>query len=242
MISVASFCLLAVVLALAVWLAIALLELIVRAVLTVGMAFSFAIAIGIFSSSDADSGVAYGILAFGLALVPCFYGVSRVRAAQSARKTKQSQAGSSRSRVSLPNEHVEPVSTFADKALSKAWDEAMRLAPCEELAVAREACAQFMAVCEKEGSCDLDLIGFSVFVRRHVPELVKETGELLELVEKSERVTAIERLTADLITVGKRARDRLDAISQRLRDKLAVRRQRVASELGNGWEPFRSNP
>lgn len=114
MISVASFCLLVVVLALAVWLVIALLELIVRAMLTVGMAFSFAIAIGIFSSSDADSGVAYGILAFGLALVPCFYVVSRVRAAQSARKTKQSHAGSSRSRVSLPNEYVEPVSTFAD--------------------------------------------------------------------------------------------------------------------------------
>lgn len=250
MISLASFCLLAVVLALAVWLVAALLELIVRAVLTVGMAFSFALAIGIFSSSGVDSGVANGILAFGLALVPSFYVVSRVRASQSARKIKQSQTGPSRSRDfqmqdsrdSSPEKYVEPEATFADEALSKAWDEAMCLAPCAELAVAREACAQFMAVSEKAGSFDMDSIGFSAFVRRHVPELVKETAELLELVEKSERVTAIARLTADLIAVGKGARNRLDAISQRLRDKLAVRRQRVASELGNGWEPFQSNP
>ena len=53
MINVVSFCLLAVLLVLTVGLLAALLELIVRAVLTVGVAFTFALAIGIFSSDEA---------------------------------------------------------------------------------------------------------------------------------------------------------------------------------------------
>ena len=74
MINVVSFCLLAVLLVLTVGLLAALLELIVRAVLTVGVAFTFALAIGIFSSSELDSGVGNGTVAFVLALIPTFYG------------------------------------------------------------------------------------------------------------------------------------------------------------------------
>jgi uncharacterized membrane protein YciS (DUF1049 family) len=249
MMIIVSFCLLALLLALAIGLVAALLELIVRAVLTVGVAFVFALAIGISTSSEMVSGVGNGTVAFGLALIPTFYFISRMRAARSARKVRQAgnnlsscndfQAVANRNSASKTRRG--PKASFADKALSKAWDEAMRLAPCAQLDAAREACAQFMAVSEEDGSFDMDLIGYSVFVRRHVPELVKETAELIQLVEESERLTAIARLTADLIAVGNGARNRLDAISQRLRDKLAVRRQRVASELGNGWEPFQSN-
>ena len=240
MINVVSFCLLAVLLVLTVGLLAALLELIVRAVLTVGVAFTFALAIGIFSSSELDSGVGNGTVAFVLALIPTFYFISRMRAAQSARKVRQGgndlssckdfQAVAKRDST-LKRRKGRKVS-FADKALSKAWDEAMRLAPCAQLDAAREACAQFMCASASAKVLDVEVIDYTVFIRRQVPGVVRETIELVALLEPPERERAISNLIGDLIAVGKGARLQLDRLAKPLRDQLAARRLRMGVETG----------
>ncbi len=240
MMIIVSFCLLALLLALAIGLVAALLELIVRAVLTVGVAFVFALAIGISTSSEMVSGVGNGTVAFGLALIPTFYFISRMRAARSARKVRQAgnnlsscndfQAVANRNSASKTRRG--PKASFADKALSKAWDEAMRLAPCAQLDAAREACAQFMSASASAKVLDVEVIDYAVFIRRQVPGVVRETIELVAVLEPADRERAISNLIGDLVAVGKGARLQLDRLAKPLRDQLAARRLRMGVATG----------
>ena len=240
MINVVSVCFLAVLLVLTVGLVAALLELIVRAVLTVGVAFAVALAIAMLTSSEMDSGVGNGTVAFGLALIPTFYLISWRRAAQSARKVRQ--AGNDLSsckdfqavanRDSAFKARKRPKASFADKALSKAWDEAMRLAPCAQLGAAREACAQFMSASASVKVLDVEVIDYTVFIRRQVPGVVRETVELVAVLEPADRERAISNLIGDLVAVGKGARLQLDRLAKPLRDQLAARRLRMGVVTG----------
>ena len=156
--------------------------------------------------------------------------ISRMRAAQSARKVRQGgndlssckdfQAVAKRDST-LKRRKGRKVS-FADKALSKAWDEAMRLAPCAQLDAAREACAQFMCASASAKVLDVEVIDYTVFIRRQVPGVVRETIELVALLEPPERERAISNLIGDLIAVGKGARLQLDRLAKPLRGLLPV--------------------
>lgn len=249
MISIVGFCLLAVILVLGIGFVATLLELILRAVLAVVMALTFVTVVGAVYSHGAEISVFPGVTMFSLALIPSFFLIGRMRAVQAARKMRGVQANAANSPVSpaqacsrsSPTKCESPKVSFADKALAQAWDDAMVLAPHAGLESARDACAQFMAVSAKAGKCDISMIDYAVFIRRNVPELVRETAELIALVSKPEGERVIAGLTADLVAVSEGARLRIDAISQGFRDQLAVRRQHIATQLGNGSVPFQSD-
>lgn len=240
MLNIVSFCLMAVVVALAVWFLVALLELIVRAALAGAMAFACALAVAIVASHDIVSGLGIGLVAFGLAIIPSFYVVSRMRTAPSIRQMTKSEASLSFSkdiqarghRASSTTKREEPRTTFADRVLRKAWDEAMQLAPCAELATARENCAQFMSASARAKALDVEVIDYTVFIRHQVPGVVRETVELVAVVNGADRERAISNLVDDLIAVGDGARLQLERIAKPMRDRLAARRSRMGVATG----------
>ena len=101
------------------------------------------------------------------------------------------------------------------------------MAPKAALDRAQDPSARILALSEREGSINPEIIDCAIALRRHVPALVGETEELLATVDRAERRVAVAELVADLSKLGEGAADLLARQGLSAREKLAVRRARL---------------
>ncbi len=205
----------AVLLSLVAAIVMVVIDIAVRLALGAGLA----VAAGVFAGVAADGlgwdGTMSGVVVAVLGFVPALLLVGRWRSSAALRHAKGGHP-------SEPLITVAPLDPYG-----QAWATARRLAPKAELKSTQVASARVLALAERDGAIDPEILDCATMLRRHVPALVSETEELLATANRAERDVAVDELIADLRKLGEQAADLLARQGFSAREKLAVRRARL---------------
>lgn len=116
-------------------------------------------------------------------------------------------------------------------AIITAWQTAADLCSGDKFQIARERCARLLALVREGQIDDFELIETATFVRRQIPELVKETQAVCHSCEPREREASSSELQYQLDQIGMMAFQQLERQSHEAKAKLALRRLHIAERL-----------
>lgn len=194
---------------------LAVIELVVRLALGACLAIAAGGVVGVVATQAGADGTVIGFFTTVLGFVPALLLVGRWRSSMHV-----PPAGDVRRAASA-------ISDAALDPYEQAWATAREFVPKAALDGAQDASARILALSEREGSIDPEVIDCAITLRRHVPALVGETEELLATADRAEREAAVAELVADLRNLGLGAADLLARQGFSAREKLAVRRARL---------------
>lgn len=117
-----------------------------------------------------------------------------------------------------------------DHAVTKAWANVSELLPIDagQLADARAYCAQVLRASDDDG-LDAELLDCAVLIRRHLPELVQRTLDLMPEASADERDDLARELVESLNAIGRRSEEALAEGRAQRRSALSVRHLHVRS-------------
>ena len=197
----------------------AIVLVVIEIVLRLALGAGLAIASGVFAGLAADllgwDGMISGVVVAVLGFVPALMLVGRWRSSAALQHPKH---GHRSERVI----NLAPLDPY-----EQAWATARRLAPKAEIKSAQDVSARVLALAERDGTIDPEILDCATRLRRHVPALVSETEELLATSGRAERKVAVDEMIDDLRMLGNQATDLLARRNLSTREKLAVRRARL---------------